>query len=458
MTDRFPIGVRLRSMETCTVADTARARLRFVVHRLLCAALLLAPLAVHAEDPAMALIGARIVDGRGEAPSRDTVVVVRDERIVAVGGPEVVPPGASTIDLGESTLLPGLIDAHAHPLIWSDDYQTEHLRASSAYKALRGLQQVQMCLDAGWTTMRYTGDADVYYAVVDLRRAIDEGRVPGPRLTGAAHYISITGGGGDINFAAPEQHLVADGLIVDGVDEMRKAVRDEVKYGSDWIKLMVTGAFMSAGDDPKDVHLSPEELAVAMDEARRLRVPVMAHAHSTEGIVQAIEAGVRSIEHGTFIDEKGIRLARKRGTFLVPTFYLGDYYIAEMADSVAQRKMVELSSRYRDEHMRNLKAAVAAGVEVVVGTDMSCNPASIRAREFASLVEAGMTPLQAIHAGTLRNARLLGWQDRIGSLEPGKLADVIAVDGDPLADIAALERVVFVMKDGDVIKRPEAAE
>jgi len=235
-------------------------------------------------------------------------------------------------------------------------------------------------------------------------------------------------------------------------------VREEVKYGSDWIKLMVTGAFMSAGDDPRDVHLSPEELAVAVDEARRLGVPVMAHAHSTEGIIQAIEAGVRSIEHGTFIDAKGVRLARKHGTYLVPTFYLGDYYIAEMADSVAQRKMVALSRKYRDEHMRNLRAAVAAGVKVVVGTDMTCDATPARAREFAALIEAGMTPLQAIHAGTLLNAELLGWDDRIGSLEPGKLADVIAVDGNPLEDITALERVVFVMKGGEIIVGPRGVE
>jgi imidazolonepropionase-like amidohydrolase len=421
------------------------------------AAVIAAPFGSSADDAALALVGARLVDGRGEAPSGDTVVVVRGDRIIAVGGPEAIPAGAVKIDLAGKTLLPGLIDTHAHPLIWADDYQTEHLRRSSAYKALRGLEQVQLCLAAGWTTMRYAGDADVYYAVIDVRRAIDEGRFHGPRLTGAGHYISISGGGGDINFTAPEQQLIADGLIVDGVDEMRKAVRNEVKYGSDWIKLMVTGAFMSAGDDPKDVHMSPEELAVAMDEAGRLGVPVMAHAHSTEGVIQAIEAGVRSIEHGTFIDEKGVRLARRRGTYLVPTFYLGDYYIAEMADSVAQRKMVELSRKYRDEHMRNLRAAVKAGVKVVVGTDMACDNPSIRAREFAALVEAGMTPRQAIHAGTLLAAELLGWQDRIGSLEPGKLADIIAVDGDPLADISALERVVFVMKDGDIIERPGAA-
>jgi imidazolonepropionase-like amidohydrolase len=219
----------------------------------------------------------------------------------------------------------------------------------------------------------------------------------------------------------------------------------------------VTGAFMSAAEDPKDVHMSPEALAVAMEEAGRLGVPVMAHAHSTVGIIQAIEAGARSIEHGTFIDAKGVKLARKRGTYLVPTFYLGDYYIAEMADSVAQRKMVELSRKYRDEHMRNLRAAVKGGVKVAVGTDMSCDGPSVRAREFASLVEAGMTPLQAIHAGTLLNAELLGCEGRIGSLEPGKLADVIAVDGDRLADISALERVVFVMKGGEAVAASEMA-
>jgi imidazolonepropionase-like amidohydrolase len=440
------------------VGDSLRFRLRSFLAAILFAAVCVAPLAGRAGDAALAIIGAKLLDGRDKAPSGDTVVVVQDERIIAVGGPDAIPPGATRIDLAGMTLLPGLIDAHVHPLIWTDDYQTEHLRRSSAYKALRGLEQTQLCLNAGWTTMRVAGDADVYYAAIDIRRAIDEGRMVGPRLTGAGHYISITGGGGDINFTAPEQHLIADGLVVDGVEEMRAAVRNEVKYGSDWIKLMVTGAFMSAGDDPKDVHMSPEELAVAMEEARRLGVPVMAHAHSTEGIIQAIEAGVRSIEHGTFIDAKGIRLAVKNGTYLVPTFYLGDHYIAEMADSVAQRKMVELSRKYRDEHMRNLRAAVKAGVKVVVGTDMTCSNVPVRVREFATLVEAGMSPLDAIHAGTLRNAELLGWEDRIGSLEPGKLADIIAVDGDPLADLSALERVVFVMKDGAIIKRPNAAK
>lgn len=159
-----------------------------------------------------------------------------------------------------------MIDAHAHPLLMSDNYQIEHVSQSSTYKALRGLKGVQNCLEAGWTTLRIPGDADVHYAPMEIKKAIEEGLFQGPRLTGAAHWISITGGGGDINFISPEQAVIADGLVVDGVDEMRRAVRNEVKYGSDWIKLLVTGAFMSAGDDPKDVHLSPEELEVAVED------------------------------------------------------------------------------------------------------------------------------------------------------------------------------------------------
>jgi len=400
----------------------------------------------------IALVGDRLIDGVADQARTPAVVLVEGDVITAVGGEAIIPGGARRIDLDGATLLPGLIDAHVHPTIWGDDYQTEHLRLSSAYKALRGLHAVQNCLHAGWTGLRFLGEADVYYGVMDLKRVIEEGLFRGPRLTGAGHYISITGGGGDINFASPEQHLIADGLVVDGVDEMRRAVRREVKYGSDWIKLLVTGAFMSAGDSPRDVHLSDEELQVAMEEANRLSVPVMSHAHSAEGIKKAIRAGARSIEHGTFLDEEGVALLVEHDTFLVPTIYIGDYYIEEMADSVAQKKMVELSIKYRDEFLANIGRAIEAGVKVTVGSDFSCENAHLNAREFASLVEAGMTPMQSIKAGTSLNAELMGWEDKLGTLEPGKLADIIAVPGDPLADITALERVVFVMKGGEVVK------
>lgn len=416
--------------------------------------------AVAAQEPVVeeptAILCGRLIDGVGDAPIENAAVVIEGDRIVAVGGRDVVPAGARIIDLGSATLMPGFIDAHSHPLLDTDDYQYSHLSRSSAYKALRALKAVQNTLAAGWTTIRIAGDADVHYAHLDLRRAIDEGLWTGPRITGAGHYISNTGGGGDINFMSPEQDLHADGLVVDGVDEMRKAVREEIKYGSDWIKILVTGAFMSAADNPRDVHLSREELDVAIEEANRRGVPVMAHAHAAEGIKLAIRAGVRSIEHGTFIDDEGIRLAVERGVYLVPTLYIGDYYIQKGSDGHWQEKNVELSRRYRDLHFEAVGRAIRAGVSVVVGVDLGgvSYPAQDNALEFAALVEAGMTPMQAIQAGTRVNAELLGWEDRIGTVEPGKLADLVAVAGNPLEDIRELRRVHFVVLGGEVIKGP----
>jgi imidazolonepropionase-like amidohydrolase len=395
-----------------------------------------------------------LIDGLSDEPRHDTAVIVEGERIVAVAGREAVPQGARIVDLGDATLMPGLIDAHSHPLLDSDDYQYRHLSRSSAYKALRGLKAVQATLAAGWTTLRIAGDGDVHYAHLELRRAIDEGLWTGPRIAGAGHYISNTGGGGDINFLSPEQRVIADGLVVDGVDAMRRAVREEIKFGSDWIKLLVTGAFMSAADNPRDVHFSREEVEVAVEEANRRGIPVMAHAHAADGIRLAIESGVRSIEHGTFIDEEGVRMAAEAGVYLVPTLYIGDYFIEKGSDGDWQDKNVELSKRYRDEHYQRVGMAIRGGVKVVVGVDLGglAYPAEKNVRELAALVEAGMTPMQAIQAVTRVNAELLGWEDRIGTVEPGKLADLVAVPGNPLDDMSVLERVSFVMLGGEVVK------
>lgn len=396
----------------------------------------------------VAIRAAELIDGKSAATRKDAVVVVEGERIAAVGGPELLVPGLEVVDLGDATLLPGLIDVHSHPLISSDDYQIDHLKLSSAAKALRGLKAVQDNLRAGWTTLRVAGDADVAYAVIDLRRAIDGGLFLGPRLTGAAHYLTITGGGGDINFLAPEVHVVPDGRIVDGVDEMRKAVREEIKYGSDWIKLLVTGAFMSAGDHPEDVHFSPEEVRAAVEEARRHGVPVMAHAHATDGIKMAIRAGVRSIEHGTFLDDEAIRMLVETGTWLVPTLYIGDWYIEHGDPSGPQAKMIALSKRYKEQQYLWVGKAIRAGVKIAVGSDFGGYPAEINVGEIAALHRAGMTPMQAIQAATRVGAELLAWQDRIGTIEPGKLADLVAVPGDPLADLGLLAHPKFVMVGG----------
>ncbi len=404
----------------------------------------------------VAILAGQLIDGRSDLPIQDAAVLIEGDRIVAVGGAEIIPEGTRVIDLGDATLMPGLIDAHTHPLISTDSYQIDHLRWSSAYKALRGLKAVQDNLMAGWTTLRIAGDADIFYAHLDVRRAIDEGLFVGPRITGAGHYISVTGGGGDINFMAPEQILVADGLVVDGVDEIRKAVREEIKHGSDWIKLMVSGAFMSVGDDPQDVHFSPEELTAAVEEATRRGVPVMAHSHSAEGIKMAVRAGVRAIEHGSFIDDEGIELMVEHGVWLVPTGVIGAYYL-EQEDVVGELdKMVELTRKYRTDRVERLRKAIQAGVKVAVGSDFGGYPAEINAGEFKCMVDAGMTPMQAIQSGTRVGAELLGWDDRIGTVEPGKLADLVAVAGNPLEDITEMKRVTFVMLGGKVVKEPGA--
>jgi imidazolonepropionase-like amidohydrolase len=381
-------------------------------------------------------------------------IVIEGDHIVRVGGPDIVPKGAEVVDLGGATLLPGLIDLHSHPLIATDDYQVDNLRGSSATKALRALKAAQANLAAGWTTLRIAGDADVYYAATDLKRALADGLFVGPRIAGAAHYISVTGGGGDINFMSPEQHLLADGRVVDGVDAMRHAVREEIKYGSDWIKLLVSGAFMTVGDSPADVHFSAAELEAAVDEARRRNVPVMAHAHATEAIKMSIRAGVRSIEHGTFIDEEAARMMVEKGVYLVPTIYVGDYYIEHGSDSPEMQKMVALSRKYHDDFYRRIGMAIKAGVKIALGSDFGGYNPAVNFGEFRSLVKAGMTPMQAVQAGTRVAAECLRWDDRLGTVEPGRLADLIAVDGDPSKDIAAIERVTFVMSGGRIVRRP----
>ncbi len=410
-----------------------------------------------ADAPAQttAIISGQMIDGKSNLPVPNAVVVVQDGRIVAVGGKEIIPKGSTIVDLSAYTILPGLIDAHVHPLIDGDDYQVNHLKRSSAQKALDGLKRCQELLAAGWTTLRIAGDADVAYAHFEIRDAINKGLFDGPRIFGAGHYISVTGGGGDINFFSPEQAIIADGLVANGPDEMTKAVREEIKNGSDWIKILVTGAFMTVGDNPQDVHFSPDELKAVMDEANRRHKPVMAHAHATDGIKQAVRAGVRSIEHGSYLDEEGIDLMISHGTYLVPTLTIGLFFEEKYAQSQALSKAVELNKKVNEDNTRTnmLKLAIKKGVKVVVGTDYVGFPSDYSAREFGELVKLGMSPMQAIKAGTSLNAELLA-NPQIGILEVGRFADIIAVKNDPLKDISELQRVRFVMIGGKIIKRP----
>ncbi|CAN5323289.1 amidohydrolase family protein [soil metagenome] len=398
-----------------------------------------------------ALLAKTLIDGTGKLIS-NPVIVIEGNKIIAITSKENIPKDATIINLGDYTLLPGLIDLHVHPNNTDDDYQVQHMRNSSAAKALLGLKNVQDLLSAGWTTLRVAGDADVGYANMEVRNAINKGLFIGPHIYGAAHYISVTGGGGDINFISPEQKITADGLIADGPEEIRKAVRNEIKYGSDWIKLLVTGAFMTVGDNPKNVHFSPEELKAAVEEAARRDVSVMAHAHATEGIKMAVKAGVRSIEHGSFIDEEAMDLMIQHGTYLIPTFTVGLYFQEKLADSKALAKAVELNKKTKDGVYNSMRLAFKKGVKFGLGTDYVGWPATYSAREFGEYVQLGMTPMQAILCATKTNAEILKKETEIGSVEVGKMADIIAVKGDPLKDISELQKVKFVMIGGKVVK------
>ena len=408
-------------------------------------------LAAHAGAQKTAILCGNLIDGTGKTMA-GAAVIIDSNKIIAIGKKDIVPKDAVVIDLAGFTVLPGLIDAHVHPDMSADDYQVEHLRGSSAAKALHGLKTVQDLLAAGWTTLRIAGDADVGYANMEIRNAINKGLFVGPHIYGAAHYLSVTGGGGDINFFSYEQKTIPDGLIVDGPEEIRKAIRNEIKYGSDWIKILETGAFMTTGDNPRNVHFSPEELKAAVEEAARRDVPVMAHAHATDGIKQAVKAGVRSIEHGSFMDEEAIDLMITHDTWLIPTLTIDLYFQEKIADSKALAKAIDLAKSSREGMYKNLRIAIKKGVKIGVGTDYVGWPADYSAREFAELVKLGMTPMQAIMAGTKVNAEMLRKEKEIGTVEVGKLADLIAVKDDPLQDISALQRVKFVMIGGKIVK------
>lgn len=399
----------------------------------------------------VAVLCRTLIDGTGKTIS-NAAILIEGDKIIGIEKREKLTKEFTVIDLGEYTVLPGLIDAHVHPNMTEDDYQVEHLRKSSAAKALVSLKNCQNLLNAGWTTLRVAGDADVGYSNLEVRNAIKQGLFIGPRIYGAAHYLSVTGGGGDINFISHEQPITADGLIVNGPEEIRKAVRTEIKYGSDWIKILATGAFMTTGDNPKNVHFSPEELSAVIEEANRRDVPVMAHAHATDGIKQAVKAGARSIEHGSYLDEEAMDLMVQKGTYLIPTLTIGLYFIEKIPDSQALQKAIDLNRKSKEGVYQNLKIAIKKGVKIGVGTDYVGWPAEYSAREFSELVKLGMTPMQAIQAGTIVNAQLLKKENEIGTIEAGKLADLIAVKGNPLTDITELQRVKFVMIGGKVVK------
>jgi imidazolonepropionase-like amidohydrolase len=392
----------------------------------------------------------RLVDGRGGTPLAPAMVRVEGERIVAVGRRLDVPTGAAVLDLGPATLLPGLIDLHTHLTDrFGVNWEEALVTTTPAQAALWGARNARVTLLAGFTTCRDMGPTWPF-TDVDLRDAIEEGAVPGPRLVVAGSYISSTGGAGDARQFSPYVDVPLVHNLADGPDEVLKAVRTALKHGADFVKILVTGAVLSKGLPPGARQYSDAEIAAATEEARRWGRPVAAHAHGAEGIKAAIRAGVRTIDHGSFLDDEAVAMLEKtRETFYVPTLATSDVIL--VSDHVPDSEK-ERERRVREVQDAGFRRALRAGIPIGFGTDAGVVPHGENAMEFVARVRLGERPADAIVAATARNAEILGWSDRIGTVEAGKQADLVAVSGDPLADVTELERVGFVMKGGVVYR------
>ena len=406
-------------------------------------------------DPAaaktVAVRAGRLLDVKtGKTLANQTIVIEGDkiERVAETSGDELLPAGATVIDLPNATVLPGLIDAHTH-LTVNPDFGYSMLGISIPRQALIGAHNARVTLEAGFTTVRNV--AAYSYADVALRDAINAGEVPGPRMLVSGPPLSITGGHCDNNLLPYEFHETYPG-VADGVEGVQHKTREIIKYGADLIKICATGGVLSKGDDPNAAQYTLEEMKAIVADAHRLGRKVAAHAHGAQGVIWASEAGVDSVEHGHMMNDEAIATLKKNGTYLVPTLYLMDWQRENAARAnlpdYAKRKMDLVSQTGKT----NAKKAFEAGVKIGFGTDAGVYPHGLNAHEFNVYVQLGMTPLRAIQTATIYDAELLGWPDKVGTIEAGKFADMIAVDGDPLADVTTLERVKFVMKGGDVVK------
>ncbi|HEV2022166.1 MAG TPA: amidohydrolase family protein [Terriglobales bacterium] len=400
----------------------------------------------------------RLFDGTGDAVREKMVIVVADERIQSVGtaADTPIPAGATVVDLSLATVLPGLIDCHTHLGARADRYDPIYdFKDTPFQSAFAGVLNARTTLEAGFTTVRDVGSAP--FLAVDLRNSINEGFIPGPRIVASGPGISITGGHGDLNNYSPQTRVSMfpeerDYGIADGVDQIRHVVRAQLKYGVDVVKILASGGVLSKGDSPGAPQYTVEELKAAADEAHMAGRKIAAHAHGTQAIKNAITAGIDSIEHASLIDDEGIRMAKEHGTYLVMDIYNDDYILGKALDFHIPAEFIEKEKGIGRLQRENFAKAVRAGAKMAFGTDAGVYPHGDNAKQFFYMVKYGMTPAQAIRAATSDAADLLGRAKDVGSIAPGKYADVIAVAADPLADVRALENVGFVMKGGVVYK------
>ncbi len=398
----------------------------------------------------------RLIDPDKGAVLTDQIIVIRANKIEAVGSGLAIPQNANVIDLSQMTVLPGLIDCHTHLADgkYGEGDPLFQLRKSASQSVLESVPNARAMLESGFTTVR---DVGVYRALNDvaLRDAINRGDIIGPRMYVAGAYITITGGAGAMTGMAPDIQLPWDFRYGEANSpwEVRQKVRLLVSQGADHIKVLSTGAVLTHGSNPKSEEFTLEELQAAVDEASHFGLRVAAHAHAAEGIKNAIRAGVASVEHATLIDDEGIALAKQHGTYLVMDIYDDECIQADGKKGTMPADFLEHDRELGEVQRENFRKAVKAGVKLAFGTDAGVCAYGTSSKQFAFMVKYGMTPMQAIQSATSAAADLIGRSSQFGSITAGKYADVVAVGGDPLKDVSILENVQFVMKDGVVYKR-----
>jgi imidazolonepropionase-like amidohydrolase len=421
-------------------------------------------ISVRAADSTIVLKGARLFDGKSKALIQNGVVIVQGDKIVDVGSNIAIPSDAKVIDLGDVTLSPGFMDAHTHLTVDYTDFnkrRLEELDLNVSEQAIRATAYARATVEAGFTTVRDVGSrfiASHEFVDVALRNSINKGVVIGPRMLVATHGIGATGGhfdptSGFRDFLFGREPDYTDG-IADGPDEIRKAVRFEIKNGADVIKAAVSGGVFSLADEVDTPQFTPAEMAALVDETHRLRKKVAVHCHGDQAARDAIQAGVDSIEHGSFMKSETLTLMKNKGTFLTPTLMATEWIMSKIDNyPPALQAKARAAAAARSDMFRN---AVKIGVKISFGTDAAVFPHGQNAKEFALMTGLGMAPIDALKSATSNDAELLGIAQKTGTLEKGKLADIIAMPGDPTADITATERVSFVMKEGRIIRNGPA--